>query len=442
MLGMPGKLEMPGVFGVLETPGEPGNPRFKHSARLSALRHHYVLLLFALLLVAGIAGCASFTTGGKGVEGNSEESLGEAVYNSDFARIYPLEYASFLRGGLALEEDGLVHSHASLRYRVETDAKIEETGLACVSCKSADFNDIYARRGDEVFSRSYAGNQGEVIDFWSCRGCHPTGNPYDGAQAALVAFTTLGGSYAEGLNPKNAACGQCHNAICDYTRYIVGNSGKSLADFNPYRYGSDANSLRRAMLEDGMVSEYQPELDVSVAYIGHPDIELFNGSVHESRGLTCASCHMPVQQSPDGQTYHSHDSSDSPLNNEAAMQSCLPCHSEQGITDSLQMREFVRRAQDELAELEEQTQGEIDQLKQAIIAINARADAGQPDTAAALDFARQAYADASFYLSFQRASAELAGTKVAHNPQAMRDYLAQASQLCQQGLASLRESGL
>lgn len=379
------------------------------------------ILMLTSCLIAIAAGCVAVNG-----QGDVSVSSSAPVYNAQFAELYPNEYASFQRGGLIVEDDGLVHSHATLRYRVQTDEKLGESGLACLSCKTADFNRLYEHYGMDVFNMSYVEGIDEVVDFWSCQTCHPNGNPYEGAQATLVTFIAAGAEFAASLDPKDAACGQCHNATCDYARYIAGKDDRVLTDFNPYRYGIDADALRKATLEDGFATIYDQTAGVEVAYLGHPDIELFTNSTHEQLGLTCSSCHMPIQKSDDGAVWHSHDSSASPLDNEAAMQSCMRCHSEQGIEDTVAMRSFVRASQAQVGEMESAVQVKLDALAKAIatVAVEHSVD----ETTLAL--ARSYYADASFYLTFQHASAERPGGKVAHAPEKMRDYLVRADALC------------
>lgn len=95
------------------------------------------------------------------------------------------------------------------------------------------------------------------------------------------------------IDAQTAACAQCHNATCDNVRYIIGKDGKTVEDVGPYRYGFDTDSLKKASLEDGVLTGYDEKVGVEIFYLGHPDGELFHGSTHEKQGLTCVSCHMP-----------------------------------------------------------------------------------------------------------------------------------------------------
>ncbi|MDR1015763.1 MAG: ammonia-forming cytochrome c nitrite reductase subunit c552 [Coriobacteriales bacterium] len=381
-----------------------------------------IWILTVVLLLTALCGCAA--AGGTGTVDHEASTARAPRYVGEYAERYPDEYASFVGGGTELEEDGLVHSHASLRYRVETDEKLKESGLACLSCKTGDFNDLYASYGMEVFNMSYPEAAGHVVEYWSCRTCHAGAAPTDGAGATLVTFTLPAVRLVAELDPESAACGQCHNALCDYARYLNGKDGRTLADLDPYRYGTDAEALRKATAEDGFAPMTDEATGDAIPYLGHPDIEIFQGSNHQQLGLTCASCHMPTETAADGTAFRNHNSSTSPLNNESAMRMCLDCHAGQGVADTVAMRSFVRQRQAELGTQEDELLAALDALQQRIAAALALG-AAAPDPAD-LRAARAAYVDARYWYSFQRASAERPGGKVAHNPAAMRAYLADA----------------
>jgi nitrite reductase (cytochrome c-552) len=372
-------------------------------------------------------------------------------YFGEFKDLYPQEYATFIAGGVEREADGLVHSHASLRYRVETDEKLQDTGASCLSCKTSEFNQLYEGFGIEAFNMAYNEASGLIVDYFSCRTCHETGKPAEKVGATSVAYKAYAAGFLSEIDPKSAACGQCHNATCDYTRYLVGKDDRPLESFSPYRYGTDADALRKAAIEDGATTFFDEEGGLGLFSLGHPDIELFQGSVHQKAGLTCASCHMPVLQDDSGTATVSHNSSGSPFENEAAMRLCLGCHGDQGVSDTVAMRAFLRERQAGAAALEAAYEERLALLKGLIVARSASHDAAGGSIAAgqgiealgsatapdALDYARGAYADAYYYLQFQRASAETPGTKIAHNPTEMRSLLQKGMQRIEEGIAAL-----
>jgi nitrite reductase (cytochrome c-552) len=346
-------------------------------------------------------------------------------YFGDFKELYPDEYSSFVKGSLLIESDGTAHSHANLRNRVEEDPKLSDIGAPCLSCKTYEFNELFTAYGMDIFTMSYAEVTGKISDYFSCRTCHITGNPYDGAGATLVTYTTFAKKFLEEVDPKTAACGQCHNATCDYSRYLSKEDGVTLESFDPYRYGTDADALRKAGFEDGLILSSDSDLEIDISYRGHPDIELFQVGLHQSLGLTCVSCHMPKETNADGGMYLSHNSSGSPLENESAMRFCLTCHQDQGIDDTIEMRKFVRSKQAELGVVEGTVEVKLVELKELIL--QAEKDNSMDETT--LSDAKTAYVDAKYYYTFQHAGADIPGGKVAHSSAAMYDYLEKSTLL-------------
>ncbi|MDR3053371.1 MAG: ammonia-forming cytochrome c nitrite reductase subunit c552 [Coriobacteriales bacterium] len=391
-----------------------------------------LILLFCLAITAVFVGCAQPTTQNDPAF-NTEQTAPAPAYFNEFMRLYPDEYSSFVAGGLKLEDDGLVHSHAALRYRVETDQKLAITGAPCLSCKTAEFNTLYEQYGRSVFSMSYEEVTGQIVDYWSCRTCHENGDPYSGANATLVTFKLFGGDFAAGLNPREAACAQCHNSICDYARYIVAENERPLEEFKPYQYGIDADALRKAGEEFGVHTSIEPHTGIELFALGHPDIELFQGSTHQMQGLSCVDCHMPVIEGDQGQQFRNHDSSSSPIKNEAAMKTCLRCHSSQGVATTAEMRDFVREKQATQGALEDELLAKLGTLHNLITEATATGTFDEKT----LQTARDAYSTAEYYLSFQHAGARSPGGKIAHAPTAMRDYLQKANDLANEAIASL-----
>ncbi|MDR1089239.1 MAG: ammonia-forming cytochrome c nitrite reductase subunit c552 [Coriobacteriales bacterium] len=391
-----------------------------------------------------LTGCATFSvdtaervadTTGQAGEAASSGLSASLRYNAEFKDVYPNEYRSFIEGALLMEEDGTAHSHANLRNRVEQDPQLLEVGAPCLSCKTAEFNELYATYGREVFTLPYAQVTGEVGDYFSCLTCHASGIPAEGADASLVTYTTYASEFLTTVDPQTAACGQCHNATCDYPRKLLPlQENARLEDFNPYRYGSDADALRRAVREDGMTMYPDEELGITVDYLGHPDIELFQGSQHQEQGLTCVSCHMPYETNEQGEQYRTHNASGSPLNNEQAMRYCLSCHASLGVGSTNEMRQFVRARQSALGAQEAEVLDGLDRLKARIV----EAEAGGATDPATLRQAKEYYADASYYYSFQHAGADIPGGKVAHASARMYRYLEQSLSLIKEANALLQ----
>ncbi len=351
----------------------------------------------------------------------------------DYASIFPNEVNSFLAGTSEAEEedDGYVHSHATLAEHVEPMLLQQGSSMACISCKSTDFNALYAQEGKQAFAADAADYVGNG-NYWDCNICHAD-TPGSSLSPNLVFYQLIGKTVLTQVSTEEAVCGQCHNAVGRYGRAWLADYEGDLEDIDPYRYGFDPDSLKRAFLEDGVQPTHEEDTGADVFITQHPDIEIFQGSVHEMLGLTCVDCHMPTKADEDGNEYTSHDASSTPLENEEALEFCLTCHESQGVNNVDEMRTFIESAEAELGEMEQTVQGKISQAQELLT--KATSDGGVDEETLAQ--AREQYATAKWYYTYAHGSAEKAGQKVAHNPSAERFYQQKAAELLDQAIASL-----
>ncbi len=351
----------------------------------------------------------------------------------DFADVFPDEVNSFLAGeGQAESEDGgYVHSHATLAEHVEPMLPQEGSSMACIACKSTDFNALYAQDGKQAFADDAAGYVGNG-NYWDCNVCH-TDTPGSALHPNLVLYQLIGKTALAQISTEEAVCAQCHNAVGRYGRSWLAGYDGDLSEIDPYRYGYDPDSLKRAFLEDGVKANHEDDTGADVFITQHPDIEIFQGSVHEQLGLTCVSCHMPEKTNENGNTYTSHDASSTPLENEEALEFCLSCHKDQGVASTSEMKAFVEAAEADLGAKEQVVTGKIAEAKQLLA--KATSEGGVDD--ATLEQAREDYATAKWYNVYAHGSAEKAGQKVAHNPTAERFYQQKAANLLDRAIASL-----
>lgn len=79
-----------------------------------------------------------------------------------------------------------------------------------------------------------------------------------------------------------------------------------------------------AFYDEAKYSDWtHPRSGTDLLKVQHPEWETFQGSVHNSMGLTCVTCHMPDTKNTAGETFPSHHWT-SPL--KTVETSCLPCH--------------------------------------------------------------------------------------------------------------------
>lgn len=424
----------------------------KHSAKRKTIIAAVVLAMVVLAV-----GCApSKTTAQTDTTATAAATTSATTTTNAWASSYPLEYYSFANGGDAADDTAVIgnrvsFSHATMaRFMKERNEK--NNGAirgVCISCKSSKFNELYAENGDDVFSKNASATYAdlETDDYWDCGCCHSDmTNPAGSVGAQLALYKTVGATLVNQMDPKTAACAQCHNNANTWISNIDTNSSDA-ASLDPYRYGWDADGMMKAVQEDNPNAKKVID-DATGVYIytdgGHPDAEIFQGSVMQKAGLSCTSCHMPTEQSVDGTSYSSHNSSGSPLESYSAMNSCLSCHKSQGIENVEQMKAYVKNAQSEVAGLDGQV---ITKLAGLDTAIGNSMSAGTASTET-LDNARSAYATAAYYRAYVLGNndstpiaaggrGEAPGEKVAHNPQMSREYLNRAITVIDSAMATL-----
>lgn len=370
--------------------------------------------------------------------------------NSQWAADYPDEYFSYLGGVDEIEPAttsssllGNVQSHAALRANMEVYGGAngavplaEQFGATCISCKSQAFSDLYDEYGMKAYTDVAYDDVKDEIDFWDCLNCHD-GEPGGELGPNLEPSNILMRNFPDTMTTKEAVCGQCHNTLGPYTRGAIMNAaiedGKTLEDIDPYAYGVDPDAILQAELENGVALNTDEETGIQTLNMQHPDVEIFQGSVHQSMGLACTDCHMPATENDEGEAYTYHNASQGPLENEVALEFCLTCHAgTEGIETTADMKAWVEGLQEGQGVAEQELTDKLAQLSDAIAA---GMENGVDE--AVLDDARDAYLHAKLYLDYSHGSAEEPGQKIAHNPQAMRDYVAQGCELVDEALEEL-----
>lgn len=369
--------------------------------------------------------------------------------NAQWAKDYPDQYFSYLSGvgevepSITKDSDiGDVHSHATLRANMIAYGGqngqipyLETSGASCISCKSVYFSKLYDEMGMDAFSVSYADIKDKYA-YWDCLNCHKE-EPGDAIGGQLVLGETLTRSFPTKLTDKDLACAQCHNSLTPYSMVdgINGKAageGKTLADIDPYRYGVDPDGLMKAELEDGAQLTTDEVTGLQTFYIPLADIEIYEGGTHQSMGLNCVDCHMPAMKSEGGSAYTSHNASQSPLENEAAVEKCLTCHANQGISGADQMRDWVREKQATLGTQEIMLENKLTQIEDLMVAAVVSGKDG-----AVFDKIRDNYLHAKLYHDYARSAVESPGQKIAHNSESMTNYVERGLRLADEAIALL-----
>lgn len=443
--------------------------------QMTTLKKRVTVVTASLMLCTGIgAACAFADTPAEGEGGTATEipsitsaaaadnGTSDAVEGTMqyWGSLYPLEWDSYHQK--PVKADGETHGHYDLQekllapvvrdgtsliksedgyYQISGFSWNEEIGawvidedqlgavpadafkMGCYSCKSSNFDEAYEQWGADIFTQDPTQEFIDVIDgqVWDCATCHD-GDPATSApDAQLTYWTQLSRDSFDELDSTERICGQCHNSL-DYRSRITDQD--KMDSFSPYKYGFDIDSLYDAAVDDGIYT-VDEETGLLSTCFDHPDVEFTQGSAMRELGVICVDCHMPqVTDEETGQTYTDHGASNSPLENEAALEYCLTCHNSQGIETTDDMVAMVREKQAEAAEVEQTVSDKLDQAEALFADADATAKVDE-DTLAQL---RDDWSHAEAYLHAVKGSGEF-GTKVAHNPSATFSYMAQAESL-------------
>ncbi|WP_304856594.1 ammonia-forming cytochrome c nitrite reductase subunit c552 [Adlercreutzia caecimuris] len=444
-----------------------------------------VVSLCAMVGVGGLIGCApqatpAPSTGGDApapaaAESTAEEFVGIASGNRDkWAEQFPLQYNSYhqspvkadgkhhghydlkaklfapvVRDGSALittNEDGTTdtngdgmyqisgfhYDEASHQWVIDEDelgqVKAQTFKMGCYSCKSGTFDQVLEQRGPEIFTQEVDQEFMDSMDgqIWACNICHGD-MPGTKPTSTFTYFNTVGRDGLDEFSDNEKACGQCHNSL-DYRHAIT--DDEVFQKFSAYKYGTDVDSLIKAVNEDD-ITTLDEEIGVKLVCFDHDEVEFAHTSPMAELGVDCVTCHMP-QSTEGGTTYTNHHASGSPLENPDSLAKCLECHESRGIKTADEMVKMVRDKQADATATYEAVKAK---LGQAYDLLAAKTAAGTPE--ADLAEVRTKYQTADGYLQHIRGDNNGMGTKVVHNAPQFYDLAAKADVLCDEMIAAL-----
>lgn len=407
----------------------------------------------AAALVAGtMFACAP--QGEVATTGDMGESMPENPTYAQLIEMYPNEYNSAMMG--KTDEEGEDNSHAGFQPLMETpairdvsgaiievvdedDPQKSDVAMKCVACKTSHFVDFYERDGLTAYTDRLLDADGMKAingEYWDCYSCHVVKDGEWTIQAnaawANADFAPNVSKFMQSLNPKEAVCGQCHNTVSPRA-YITDEATQQ--SYDPYRYGPDLDSRYKAMVEDEIYVVDEPT-GIKMVSMNHPQIEVFQGSIHQSMGLTCIDCHMTQATDEKGESYTSHNASGSVAENDAAMEKCLTCHKTQNDISTVDdMRAFLKQNQEAQAKRQNEVDAKLSALYDGILAAvnNGGVDADD------LEAAKDKYSLANWYVKEQQGNLfdPVDGAQIAHNPEVLRQCLERADALVDEGMELL-----
>lgn len=311
---------------------------------------------FLVVLVLFIVGCASAPTvdlppipehGGIGVR---------VISATEWFDYHPEVVASFLRNydndhfycylelnpykRVLFEGFGFALAYNSPRAHVFSMEGLDITGrypfrtrANCFACKSANYPAVREYLGVEFYSRPFEELRELMTQPVSCFNCH--GNePPEARVMAQYLLAALPPDQIGMISAGSTTCAQCHLEYhFDPVTFEVIIPFSSLETMYPTEVLNYFNTI--ATMPDGRpFADYvNPRSGVRQIKVQHPEFETVygRGSFHNSlapigMAFSCADCHMPPSESPEGVPYRSHEWM-SPFSDPHLIQnSCAACH--------------------------------------------------------------------------------------------------------------------
>ncbi len=288
----------------------------------------------------------------------------------------------------------------------------------CLTCKSADFTRLVNEEGVGVYTRDFEEVYQSLNLGISCYTCHGEEDPTREGNNLTVthSYITKGlGENMSAIDPAILACGQCH---IEY--YFTPENKETMIP-----YSSVETMTPEAILayynEIGFSDWVQPSTGAQMLKAQHPEMETVMQGKHAGM-LSCADCHMPIEQSYDGAIYHSHTLV-SPLKNETLLASCAKCHED---TDMVNMVEGIQRR---VTARETQVGNALSAFKDALASAVEKGETDE-DT---LSSARTLYREAQWFFDY----CYVENSEGAHNSDLAFHCLDVAEQKINEGMAIL-----
>lgn len=253
----------------------------------------------------------------------------------------------------------------------------------CLTCKSPNFTKLVNDLGEEVYSYDFEETWQQLDENISCYNCHANHEANDGELVVTHQYIAdaVGDDIAN-INPATIACGQCH------IEYYFDPDNKATRSPIHGLEGITPESVLAYYNEIGFTDWVQESTGTHMLKAQHPEFETFLGGKHAAF-LSCADCHMALVEKEDGTTYRSHKW-ESPLQNEAILETCAKCH---GETD---MAEFVHGIQESVTAREREVGEALSELKDTLSAAVAEGSMTEEE----LDEVRQLHREAQWFWDY------------------------------------------
>lgn len=426
----------------------------------------YLLVLFALLLVFNLTGCAkkeaedtsateeTTTSEEETVEVSADQREGITYVTVDaptdvkengiiasesWKDVLPEIYASYEANGenkdtvqyletspylVELYEGyGFAKDYKSARAHNYVLEDVSETlrphALAnCLTCKTADFTALVNNQGTTAYSLTFEEVHAGAMENVGCYTCHENQAGNEGQLVLTHDYTAEIASNltADKVTLDISTCGQCHTEY-----YFDGEDNKATSV--PYSAVANMNPTAELTFydESGFADWTQESTGTKLLKVQHPEFETYVNSVHFTMGLSCADCHMETATAADGSKYVSHTIK-SPLQSETILNdTCAKCHS------GVDMAEKVGAIQSEITAREDEVGAKLVDLKTQLVEAVASGDYTEEE----LDAIRALHRSAQWYFDY----CYVENAEGAHNSKLARECLDKAESLIDEAVA-------
>lgn len=304
-------------------------------------------------------------------------------------------------------------------YTLEDVAKTERPHpLAnCLTCKTPDYTKLVNDMGLEAYKLDFEEVYAQMNEDISCYNCHENQAGHRGQLVVTHSYVKDAlGDEMSSIDPAVLACGQCH------IEYYFDPETKATSMPYDSVEAMDPEAILAYYNEMGYSDWVQESTGAGMLKAQHPEFETFlgKGSVHAA-SLNCADCHMAVVT--EGNTTYVSHKWESPLENQAILDTCVTCH---GDTD---MTAKVKAIQEEIVAREKEVGQKIASLKEGLAALVQEGTRSEEE----LDEIRSLYRDAQWYWDF----CYVENSEGAHNSTLSRRCLDKSEELAEQALGLL-----
>ena len=290
--------------------------------------------------------------------------------------------------GFALEY-GSARGHEYTLEDVAATARPHKTAN-CLTCKTPNFDKMVSDQGVGVYTMPFDEVLPLMVENVSCYTCHGNDAGNGGALVVTHSYVTKAlGENVGSIDPSVLSCGQCH---IEYYFTVADSETmmpySSVETMTPEAILAYYDSLEGKDGQPGFYDWLPESTGVRMLKAQHPEMETFLSGPHAGL-LTCADCHMPIEQSENGTVYHSHMLV-SPLENETLLSTCAQCH------EGTDMVNMVRRLQERVTARETEVGNQLSHLKDELVAAVAADRLSEEDLAAV----RKLYREAQWFFDF------------------------------------------